>query len=78
MVRYLVRKMQSIWSHVLIVFDILSMKVFVWVLGQLFTWAVDPNGGILDSHLGRVLNWRSASAWLLASVAVPGGEVRTL
>jgi hypothetical protein len=51
MVRYLVRKMQSIWSHVLIVFDILSMKVFVWVLGQLFTWAVDPNGGILDSHL---------------------------
>ena len=27
------------------------MKVFVWVLGQLFTWAVDPNGGILDSHL---------------------------
>jgi hypothetical protein len=25
--------------------------VFVWVLGQLFTWAVDPNGGILDSHL---------------------------
>jgi hypothetical protein len=27
------------------------MKVFVWVLGQLFTRAVDPNGGILDSHL---------------------------
>jgi hypothetical protein len=27
------------------------MKVFEWVLGQLFTWAVDPNGGILDSHL---------------------------
>ena len=27
------------------------MKVFVWVLGKLFTWAVDPNGGILDSHL---------------------------
>ena len=23
----------------------------MWVLGQLFTWAVDPNGGILDSHL---------------------------
>ena len=31
--------------------DIASMKVFVWVLGQLFTWAVEPNGGILDSHL---------------------------
>ena len=23
----------------------------MWVLKQLFTWAVDPNGGILDSHL---------------------------
>src|SRR5262249_6800886 len=41
----------SIRSHALIVLDIVSMKVFVWVLGQLFTWAVDPNGGILDSHL---------------------------
>jgi len=27
------------------------MKVFVCVLGTFFTWAVDPNGGILDSHL---------------------------
>ena len=27
------------------------MKVIVWVLGQLFSWAVDPNDGILDSHL---------------------------
>jgi hypothetical protein len=43
--------MASIWSHALIVVDIMSMKVFVWVLGQLFTWAVDPDGGILDSHL---------------------------
>ena len=43
--------MASIWSHALIVVDIMSMKVFVWVLGQLFTWAVDPAGGILDSHL---------------------------
>jgi len=43
--------MPSIWSHALIVLDILSMKVFVWVLGQLFISAVDPNGGILDSHL---------------------------
>jgi hypothetical protein len=43
--------MTSIWSHSLIVLDVASMKVFVWVLGQLFTWAVDPNGGILDSHL---------------------------
>jgi hypothetical protein len=38
-------------SHALIVLDIASMKVFVCVLGNLFTWAVDPNGGILDSHL---------------------------
>lgn len=43
--------MPSILAHALIVLDIASMKVFVWVLGQLFTWAVDPNGGILDSHL---------------------------
>jgi len=31
--------------------DIVSMKVFLWVLGSLFTWAVDANDGILDSHL---------------------------
>jgi hypothetical protein len=43
--------MPSIWSHALLVVDIVSTKVFVWVLGQLFAWAVDPNGGILDSHL---------------------------
>jgi hypothetical protein len=43
--------MLSIWSRALVVLDIVSMKVFVWVLGQLFTWAVDPNGGLLDSHL---------------------------
>jgi hypothetical protein len=43
--------MPSIWSHTLLLVDIVSMKVFVWSLGQLFTWAVDPNGGILDSHL---------------------------
>ena len=42
--------MPSIWSHALIVVDIVSMKVFVWVLGELFAWAVDPNGGVLDSH----------------------------
>jgi hypothetical protein len=43
--------MASIWSHVLLVVDIVSMKVFVWALGWLFAWAVDPNGGVLDSHL---------------------------
>lgn len=43
--------MPSTGPHVLIVLDIVAMKVFVWVLGQLLTWAVDPNGGILDSHL---------------------------
>jgi hypothetical protein len=43
--------MPSIWSHALILVDIMSMKVFVPVLGYLFTWAVDPLGGILDSHL---------------------------
>ena len=43
--------MPSMWSHARLVVDIASMRVFVWVLGQLFGWAVDPNGGILDSHL---------------------------
>lgn len=43
--------MPSVWSRALIVLDIQSMKVFVWALGTTFTWAVDPNGGILDSHL---------------------------
>ena len=43
--------MPAFWSHALIVVDIMSMKVFVWVVGHVFTWAVDPNGGILDSHL---------------------------
>lgn len=43
--------MPSLFSHARIVADIVSMRVFVWVLGQLFTWAVDPNGGILDGHL---------------------------
>jgi hypothetical protein len=47
----LVQGMASIWSPTLIVVDIVSMKVFVWVLAKLFTWAVDPKGGILDSHL---------------------------
>jgi hypothetical protein len=50
-VRYWVKKMSFIWSHAPIVLDIMSMKVFVWVLGRLFPWAADPNGGILDSHL---------------------------
>ena len=27
------------------------MKVFVCLLSELFAWAVDPNGGLLDSHL---------------------------
>ena len=43
--------MGSICSHALLVADIVSMKMFAWVLGKLFAWAVDPGGGILDSHL---------------------------
>jgi hypothetical protein len=35
--------MASIWAHALLVLDILSMKLFVWVLGR--------NGELLDSHL---------------------------
>ena len=43
--------MSAILSHALIVLDILSMKVFVWALRDLFALAIDPNGGLLDSHL---------------------------
>jgi hypothetical protein len=43
--------MPSLWSHALLVVDIVSMKVFVRALGAVFAWAVDPNGGVLDSHL---------------------------
>ena len=43
--------MPSVWSHARNVIDVASMTLFVWVLGQLFRAAVDPNGGILDSHL---------------------------
>jgi hypothetical protein len=79
-VGYLLGKMRFIWSHARIVVDIVSMKVFVWVLGQLFTWAVDPNGGILDSHLFfydrysyladyHRLNGRTAEADRLTAVA---------
>ena len=72
--------MAAIPSHALIVVDILSMKVFVWVLAQLFTWAVDPDGGILDSHLffydrysdlaeNHRLRGRTAEADRLAAIA---------
>ena len=72
--------MQSIWSHALIVLDVVSTRVFVWVVGQLFAWAVDPNGGILDSHLFfydrysdladyHRLNGRTAKADRLAAIA---------
>src|SRR6266513_462969 len=72
--------MPSIWSHALIVLDVVSTRVFVWVVGQLFAWAVDPNGGILDSHLFfydrysdladyHRLNGRTAKADRLAAIA---------
>jgi hypothetical protein len=43
--------MASIWAHAVLLVDILSMKVFVWAIGETFAWAVDQNGGVLDSHL---------------------------
>lgn len=43
--------MRSLWLIVSIVIDIASMKVFVWVLAQLFPWSSDAHGGVLDSHL---------------------------
>jgi hypothetical protein len=45
------RRLSAVASHARIVVDIVSMKVFVWTLGKLFSWAVDADGGILDSHL---------------------------
>lgn len=50
-VRYSSESMAPIWTHALLLVDILSMRVFVWILGKLFAWAVDQNGGVLDSHL---------------------------
>ena len=72
--------MPSTCPRALIVLDIVSMKVFLWVLGQLFTWTVDPNGGILDSHLFfydryselaeyHCLKGRTAKAEKLAAIA---------
>ncbi len=41
--RYSLEKMASIWAHLVLVVDILSMKLFVWAFGR--------NGELLDSHL---------------------------
>lgn len=73
-------KMRSMGSRVRIALDIVSMKVFVRVLGHLFAWAVDPSGGILDSHLFfydrysdlaecHRLHGRTATAARLAAIA---------
>ena len=73
-------KMPVIFSHARIVLDVVSMKVVVWVLRRLFIEAVDPNGGILDSHLFfydrysdlaeyHRLRGRTAKADALAAVA---------
>ena len=43
--------MPSICFHARLVADIVSMNVFVWAIATTFPWAVDPNGGVLDSHL---------------------------
>jgi hypothetical protein len=43
--------MASIWTHGVLLIDLLSMKLFVSVLRLLFAGAVDANGGVLDSHL---------------------------
>ena len=42
-VRYSLKTMTAIWSHVRLVVDIASMKLFVWAFGR--------NGELLDSHL---------------------------
>jgi hypothetical protein len=64
--------MAATWAHARLLFDIVSMKVFVWVLGR--------NGQLLDSHLFffdrysdladyHRLNGRTAKAERLAAIA---------
>jgi len=73
-------KTPSLWSRALLVVDIVSMKVFVRALGAVFAWAVDPNGGVLDSDLFlydrysdlaeyHCLKGRTAKAERLAAIA---------
>jgi len=64
--------MAAIWAHARLLLDILSMKLFVWILGR--------NGELLDSHLFffdryadladyHRLNGRTAKAERLAAMA---------
>lgn len=39
------------WSHAVLVADILSIRLLVWLLGLLFAETVNDAGGILDSDL---------------------------
>src|SRR5262245_19446048 len=43
--------MLSIWFQAFVRIDIVSMKLFLRLLRDLFPWAVQANGGVLDSDL---------------------------
>jgi hypothetical protein len=53
----------SQYSRARLVFDIVSMRLFVAVLATLFRFAVDEGGGILDSHLFFYHRYTELADW---------------
>jgi hypothetical protein len=51
------------YPHARLVFDILSMRLFVAVLATLFPVAADAGGGILDSHLFLYHRYTALADW---------------
>ena len=63
MVRYSYAAMRSQYSHVRLVVDIASMRLFVAVLATFFPFAADAGGGILDSHLFLYHRYTALADW---------------
>jgi len=53
----------SQYSHARLVFDIMSMRLFVAVLAAFFPFAADEDGGILDSHLFFYHRYTELADW---------------
>ena len=53
----------SQYSHARLVFDIMSMRLFVAVLAAFFPFAADEGGGILDSHLFFYHRYTELADW---------------
>ena len=53
----------SQYSHARLVFDIVSMRLFVCVLATVFPSAADAGGGILDSHLFLYHRYTALADW---------------